>query len=86
MGSKSNMINYLCQICYLKIGGKRTSEFNKNNNSYNNKTKDHDISEELEKKIGSITLSFSQNFTINKLKNLGRKNPDNANTNIAYYY
>ena len=32
-------------------------------------------------KIGSITLSFSQNFTINKLKNLARKNPDNANTN-----
>ena len=50
------------------------------------KTKDHDISEELEKKIGSITLSFSQNFIINKLKNLARKNPDNANTTIAYYY
>ena len=50
------------------------------------KTKDHDISEELEKKIGSITLSFSQNFIINKLKNLARKNPDNANTTITYYY
>jgi hypothetical protein len=50
------------------------------------KTKEYDISEELEKKIGSITLSFSQNFTINKLKNPARKNPDNVNTTIAYYY
>jgi hypothetical protein len=41
-------------------------------------TKDNDINEELENKIGYITQSFSQHFIINKLKNLERKNPDNA--------
>ena len=42
------------------------------------------IFEELETKIGYITQSFSQNFIINKLKNLARNNPDNANTICDY--
>ena len=47
------------------------------------KQQDH-INDELEKKIGYITQSFSQNFLKNKLKNLARKNPDNANIICDY--
>jgi integrase len=43
-----------------------------------------DISEGLEKKISYVTQSFSQNFLKNKLKNLARKNPDNANVICEY--
>ena len=45
--------------------------------------KDH-INDELEKKIDYITESFPQNFLKNKLKNLARKNPDNANVICDY--
>ncbi|HSF00559.1 MAG TPA: hypothetical protein VLA48_06650 [Nitrososphaeraceae archaeon] len=41
-------------------------------------TKKDNINEELEKKIDYITQSFPQNFLKNKLKNLARKNSDNA--------
>ena len=47
-------------------------------------TKQDHIYEELEKKIGYIIQSFSQNFFRNKLKDLARKNPDNANTICEY--
>jgi hypothetical protein len=44
-----------------------------------------EISEnKLEKKISYITQSFSQNFLKNKLKNLARKNPGNANVICDY--
>ena len=46
--------------------------------------KDHDVNEELEKKISYITQSLHQNFIVNKLKKLARKNPDNANTICDY--
>lgn len=46
--------------------------------------KDHINEEELEKKIDYITQSFPQNFLKNKLKNLARKNPDNANVICDY--
>ena len=47
--------------------------------------KNNDISEDgLEKKICYITQSFPQNFFINKLKNLARKNPENANVICDY--
>ena len=44
-----------------------------------------EISEnKLEKKISYITQSISQNFLKNKLKNLARKNPGNANVICDY--
>ena len=53
------------------------------NQSVTTTTQDN-IREELEKKISYVTQSFSQNFLKNKLKNLARKNPDNANVICDY--
>ncbi len=47
-------------------------------------TTNDNINKELEKKISYITQSFSQNFFGNKLRNLARKNPENANIICDY--
>ena len=44
---------------------------------------EEEISDELEKKIGCITVLFPIFFQ-NKLKNLERKNPEHANTICDY--
>lgn len=62
---------------------KRKEQLDKLTTTKTIKKEDH-ITEELEKKIDYIIESFPQNFLKNKLKNLARKNPDNANVICDY--
>ena len=78
MGSAFNFINYFCLDLDQLSQDWRKKKEQLNKSTTTATTKKDNINEELEKKIDYITQSFPQNFLKNKLKNLARKNPDNA--------